>query len=123
MNEKYDKLRKENSRLGRLTNLFELYNRIKIYEDRIYTVERLHNNAITHTYRDFTNDVEYLATFFTKNHIHKQRIAIIAKNSYNWIVSFFAITCTENIAVPIDKELTEEEINIYRYYQLLFKSQ
>ena len=107
----FDRLRKQVSDLGEINTLFDLYSRVKIYGDRIFTVERIDAKTINHTYTDFYNDVKKLATYFIKENVRKKRIAIVAKNSYYWIVSLFAITCSGNIAVPIDKELTEREIN------------
>ncbi|MBQ6324160.1 MAG: AMP-binding protein [Bacilli bacterium] len=108
---RFDNLRKQVSDLGNLNTLFELYSRVKTYEDRVFTVERIEGKEITHTYNDFTTDVKKLAAYFITNNISKKRIAIVAKNSYYWIVSLFAITCSGNIAVPIDKELTDRDIN------------
>lgn len=39
-----------------------------------------------------------------------KHIAIIGENSYKWILCYFAITTTGNVAVPIDKELPANEI-------------
>lgn len=45
-------------------------------------------------------------TFFDKG----SHIAILGKTSYEWIVSYFAVMCSENIAVPLDKELSKAEL-------------
>lgn len=39
-----------------------------------------------------------------------KHIAIIGENSYRWVLCYFAIVITGNVAVPIDKELPTNEI-------------
>lgn len=60
------------------------------------------------TYRKFVKDILQTAGYFTENQIAGQHIAIIAPNSYQWVVTFFAIIATGNVAVPMNAELTEE---------------
>lgn len=40
----------------------------------------------------------------------RKHIAIVGENSYKWLLCYFAITCTGNVAVAIDKELPSNEI-------------
>lgn len=60
------------------------------------------------TYREFVNDILKVAGYFKKNEISKKHIALIAPNSYRWLVTFFAIIVTGNIAVLLDYLLPEE---------------
>ena len=39
-----------------------------------------------------------------------KHIAIVGENSYKWILCYFAIVTTGNVAVPVDKELPANEI-------------
>ena len=39
-----------------------------------------------------------------------KNIAIVGENSYNWLVAFFGIVLSNNLAVIIDKDLAEEEL-------------
>lgn len=55
------------------------------------------------------NDVFALGTWLHSQNRYGQHIAVIGENSYEQIVCFLAITCGRNIAVPIDKELPENE--------------
>ena len=41
-----------------------------------------------------------------------KHISIVSENSYNWIVTFFAIVCGGGVAVPIDKELPDKDISM-----------
>ena len=67
-------------------------------------------NIVSKTYADVFEDVCLLGTWLYSKNFHRKHIAIIGENSYEWIVAFFAITCGGNVAVPIDKELPENEI-------------
>ena len=40
----------------------------------------------------------------------KNKISLIGETSYDWIVSYFSIILSDNIVVPIDKELSDNEI-------------
>lgn len=37
-------------------------------------------------------------------------IAVLGENSYEWILTYFAVTCGKNVIVPLDKDLEPEEI-------------
>lgn len=74
------------------------------------------NELIKKTYKDFYLDVTYLSNYLSHNFKGKH-IAIIGENSYNYIVLFFSIIISKNVAVLIDKDLDEEKI-----HELLKKS-
>ena len=62
-------------------------------------------------YNEFRSDVISLGTAlndFLK--IKDTRIIIIGENTYHWYVSYMALLCGSGIAVPVDKELPENEI-------------
>lgn len=67
-------------------------------------------NIVSKTYADVFDDVCSLGTWLYSKDFHRKHIAVIGENSYEWLVAFFAITCGGNVAVPIDKELPENEI-------------
>ncbi len=63
------------------------------------------------TYKEFTDDVIALGTALTKKYnLKDERIVIIGENTYDWYVSYMAMLCGVGIAVPIDKELPNNEI-------------
>ena len=64
---------------------------------------------INKTYSEFNTDVKNLATQLLQMGLENQRIAIMGKNSYNWAISYLAITII-GIAVPIDKEASKENV-------------
>ncbi len=68
------------------------------------------------TFKDFGEDVCNLGTGLTeKFNLKDSRIIIIGENTYHWYVSYMAMLCGVGIAVPVDKELPENEIeNVIR---------
>ncbi len=63
----------------------------------------------TVTYTDFAKDYRALCTKFFELGYENKRIAISGANSYNWILCYLA-AATVGVAVPIDKELSHEDI-------------
>ena len=62
-------------------------------------------------YKEFRSDVVSLGTAlndFLK--IKNTPVIIIGENTYHWYVSYMAMLCGSGIAVPVDKELPENEI-------------
>lgn len=62
------------------------------------------------TYEELKAQIEQLETYLLSKNFSKQKIAILGENSYEWILSFFAVANSGNIAVPMDKELSVEAI-------------
>lgn len=62
------------------------------------------------TYSQLKVQTEALGTAFFELEIRNSRVAILGENSYNWLLTFFSVIGGNNVAVPIDKELSVEEI-------------
>lgn len=62
------------------------------------------------SYKKFKDDVDSLGTKLMEMGMSGKKIAIIGLNSYQWVVAYFAVICGVGIAVPLDKELKEEEV-------------
>lgn len=58
----------------------------------------------------FYDEVLALASHLHDRYRHA-KIALIGENSYEWIVSFFATIISDNITVPLDKDLPPAELN------------
>lgn len=62
-------------------------------------------------YDQFCNDVIGFGTALTRKlGLKDTRIVIIGENTYHWYVSYMTMLCGAGIAVPVDKELPENEI-------------
>lgn len=55
-------------------------------------------------------NVEALGTYLFEQGYRDTHIAVFGENSYEWILTHFAVTCGKNVIVPIDKELEVEDI-------------
>jgi long-chain acyl-CoA synthetase len=65
----------------------------------------------SNTYRDFAADVLSIASFLMQSGIRKDdRIAIISENRPEWCAAYLAILGAGGIAVPIDAQLSADEV-------------
>ena len=82
-------------------------------ENKKDEVAFIFNNAkkeeIKKTYNDFYNDVTLMSNYLSNNYKNKH-IALVGENSYNYLVLFFSIIISKNVAVLIDKDLSKEKI-------------
>ena len=62
------------------------------------------------TYTDLRNDVIAIGTWIYNKKIKNKNVALIGENSYEWLVTYFALVNGGNVAVAIDKGLPEEEM-------------
>ena len=63
------------------------------------------------TYKQFQSDIERLGTaLYSLGFSGGSHIAILGENSYQWIVSAFAVTNGSNVMVPIDRDLPPDTI-------------
>ena len=94
----------------------EIFKRsIEKYKDNIYILERPNHDHKAKfeefTYERFGNDAINLGTGLMKYlNLSNERIIIIGENTYYWYVTYFSILCGVGIAVPVDKELPNNEI-------------
>ncbi len=63
------------------------------------------------TYTRLRHDVEALGKHFINEGLAGKRIAVIGKNSYQWIVVMLAALATNSVIVPLDRGLFAKEIN------------
>lgn len=78
-------------------------------KDKIAYSYREGNKIVDKTFKDVYNDSKYLGNYFFSNYKNKN-IALMGENSYNWIVLFFGILLSGNVAVSIDKDASEEHL-------------
>ena len=62
------------------------------------------------TYKEALQDVNGLGTSMMKHGLHGKRIAVIGETCYQWASTYLAVTCGAGVVVPLDKELSEEEL-------------
>ncbi|MCK5812207.1 MAG: AMP-binding protein [Clostridiales bacterium] len=69
------------------------------------------NKLVDVTYGEFAKDVEALGEQMIKMDLKDKFIAVIGENRYEWVVPYIATVNGLGVAVPLDKELTKEEIS------------
>ena len=62
------------------------------------------------TFEDLYKKTKYFATYLLSKGYENKRIAVIGKNSYNWVLTYLSVVSYIGIIVPLDKELTPTEI-------------
>ena len=84
------------------------------FADNVFILDKNNpkdENYIEYTYRQFGDDVEALGTALTKKYnVKGERIVIIGENQYDWYVSYISSLIGAGLAVPVDKELPDNEI-------------
>lgn len=69
------------------------------------------NKTLTQkSYVDFSNEVKALASELISRGYNNETIAVMGENSYEWILTYFAVVTSGNIIVPIDKEISVEQV-------------
>lgn len=63
------------------------------------------------SYAQFKRDIEALSAYLQGQGYVHAKIAVLGENSYEWILAYFAVVLSNNIIVPIDKELSDEDIS------------
>ena len=75
-----------------------------------YRDEKNKENIVKVTYEEFQNDTFHLGTALSNINMTSNHIAVIGDNSYKWLTVYLTVLKSDGVIVPIDKELTSEEI-------------
>ncbi len=62
------------------------------------------------TYKEVKEDADAIGTALVSLGLSGKKIGIIGENSYEWAISYLAVTCGTGIVVPLDKELPAKEL-------------
>lgn len=65
---------------------------------------------ITKSYIEFKNEIMAYGTYLFEKGYKNCKIAVFGENSYEWIITHFAVTCGGNVIVPVDKDLDADSI-------------
>jgi len=65
---------------------------------------------ISISFNEFKEQVNAFGTYLFSEGFNSSHIAVFGENSYEWILTHFAVTCGGNVIVPIDKELDANSI-------------
>ncbi len=81
------------------------------YADRTAFAYQVKKQDITISFKQFSDEVAAFGSYLLHNGYQNSHIAVFGENSYEWILTHFAVTCSKNVIVPIDKELDAESIS------------
>ena len=93
-----------------IENLKELVKLRTQMPNKIAFQYKKRKEIINVTAMQFKNEIEYLGTYLYNCGLKDSKAALIGENSYQWILSYFAVVTGGNVIVPIDKELSNEDI-------------
>ena len=65
---------------------------------------------IEKTYKEVKEEIEALGTMLLNMGLENKKVALIGNNRYEWCESYFAVTTSNMIVVPLDKALPNQEI-------------
>ena len=85
----------------------------KLYKDKEFILEKFEKKGEYKkiTFGKFREDVINLGTALESlPDLKEKRAIVIGENTYYWYVSYMSLLCSSFIAVPVDKELPENEI-------------
>ncbi len=80
------------------------------HNDMIAFRTRRRSNESQISYGQLNSDVKKLSAFVWRTVGSRQHIAVLGENCYEWLLTYFAVVCSGNIIVPIDKELAAKDI-------------
>lgn len=63
------------------------------------------------SYKNFTHDVQALGTGLWSEGFHNCHIAVMGVNSYQWGLTYLAVTSGLGVIVPVDKDLPFDDVN------------
>ncbi len=112
-----DAIRHEVHMIGPLAHLKDMVTRVEeYYGDREAFVEKKRTKGrdfeiVSHSVSEFKMKRAALGTALHALGLKGKHIALIGETSFNWILSFYATVCGIGVAVPLDKEMTDEEIS------------
>lgn len=91
-----------------------IYHSVEKYPYNIaFKIKEKKENETTYidiTYTKFLEEVNYLGTAFFSLGLKGKRVAILAKNRYEWALTYVSLLLGGIVAVPLDKGLTNVEI-------------
>ena len=80
------------------------------YSDKIAFSYQIKKQDISFSFSEVKMQVEAFGTYLLNKGVDENHIAVIGENSYEWILTHFAVTCGGNVIVPIDKELDADSV-------------
>lgn len=87
-----------------------LYTSTKTWPDHAAFMEKRNGKYQPVTFKEYLSDVEALGTELYSRGYFGKRIIVTGENCYNWALTYMAVICGLGVIVPVDKEISGEEI-------------
>lgn len=75
------------------------------YNDKVAFAYQVKKQDMSVSFSEFKTQVEAFGTYLFIEGFQNKHFAVLGENSYEWILTHFAVTCGRNVIVPIDKDL------------------
>lgn len=97
--------------MGPLPDLRELLQRaLLINGEKTVLRETKSGEIIQYSCKNILDDVHALGTALIDYGYQDAHIALVGENSYLWFISYMAVVCGVGVIVPLDKELTDDNL-------------
>lgn len=92
-----------------VSNFRELVKRYETFDDNSIAFKYKKDKKIhAITYKQFVEDIKKVAEKVIDS--DARRVAVIGNNRYEWVITYLGVTTAGKIIVPLDKALTDKEI-------------
>ena len=85
----------------------------KFKNNKAFIIKEKGENGVSYdniTYSRLNEEIKALGKYMLNIGLKGKKIAVIGKNSYQWMLSFLSVLCIDSIVVPLDKGLLDYEI-------------
>lgn len=79
-------------------------------ESPAFKMKEPDGSVATVTFEEYQTDIRALGSALWERGFSGKKIAVMGANSYEWGLSYLAVTCGLGVIVPIDKELPIEDV-------------
>ncbi len=73
-------------------------------------------NIVSVSYTEFCHQVNSFGTALCVLGLENKHVAVIGNNRYEWALSYLTLLCSNSVVVPVDKELSSDEIQYILEY-------
>ncbi len=91
-----------------IKNFRELVKRYEQFKDKVAFKYKKNGEIKEITYSKFAEDIKSMSEAIIAS--NAKRIAVIGDNRYEWCVTYLGVECAGKVIVPLDKALTNVEI-------------
>lgn len=100
--------------VDQLRDLRELMKRAKVKYNNTVAFKELdsHREIHEYTFKQLNEDVEALGTKLLAMGLKGNHFALVGESTYSYVVSYLAVACGLGVVVPLDKELSIDELKL-----------